>query len=106
METVIDPHKVSFTVDDTSVNYKHIIKRVCEHSKKSLTQYTTMPNHTCYFMEPPSGSVMVFKSNTPFNMDVFCTDMFKGTTIKEIDALDEQLLKRKDMLQNHYNNQM
>ena len=99
METVINPHKISFTVDDPSETYSKMVKRVCEHSSTSLKQYTTLPNHTCYYMEPPSGAVLLFDSKGPFTLDPFCNDMFKGTTIKEIDPLNEQTLQRQELLQ-------
>ena len=101
METIIDPHETVFTVTPCTQDNKECIERLCAHCKTALCQYTTMPNHQMYWMEPPGGNITVWKSNETFIADPFYCDMFKATVVKEVIFSDAQWTSgvRKEMLQ-------
>jgi len=88
MEKIINPHKVSFTLDEPSQEHRDAIHRLCSASHPSLKQYTTMCNHSQYWMQPPHGSVSVWDPSAPFVADPFYCDLFTSTVIKEINFSD------------------
>ena len=97
MDSIIDPHKISFVLDEPSDEHKASVERMCHAGAESIVQYTTLPNHQMNWMEPPSGSVMVWKQKGPFCADPFYCDMFKATAIKEIDFTDRFLTGKEQL---------
>jgi len=87
-EQIIDPHKISFIIDKLSKAQENSIKRMCGAAKPSLKQFTTMANHSLNWMQPPSGSVQVWKKDGKFFPDPFYCDLFRAIVVKEIDFSD------------------
>ena len=80
--------------------YREQVQRMIDASSGRIQRWILMPNHCVRWMSAPSGACVVMDADKPIFADLFCTDLFHGVAVEEIE-LDESAwteYKRRSML--------
>lgn len=75
-----------------SEEYLQMLLRTVD-SNPSITKIHVLPNWSYDFLMPPTGMMVEFDANQPFKADLFFTDMFNGTSLARVEAVDETSLE-------------
>jgi len=81
--------------------YKGQVERMIESSEGRIKEWVTMPNHQTRWMTAPRGACVVLDGSKPVFADVFCTNMFQATAIREVsfDDAEWSTTRRRTVLQ-------
>lgn len=82
-----------------SETYKEQVERMIKASDGRIKSWYCMPNHRIQWMTAPRGACVLMDSKRPVFADIFCTNMFQATAIREIPSVDVGPKERRKLLE-------
>ena len=79
--------------------YEEQVERMIKASDGRIKSWHCMPNHRTQWMTAPRGACVLLDSKRPVFADIFCTNMFQATAIREISAVEVSPQKRRALLE-------
>lgn len=81
-----------------SETYEEQVERMIAASDGRIKKWICMPNHRTQWMTAPRGACVLIDGKRPVFADLFCTNMFQGTSIREVTFGNELQPKRRRQL--------